>query len=263
MAMHSFRSLAHPLSQIQAAEEIYENASAYVQDMWESIYKDPPPTLEEVDEWLNPFEILGYLSACQLRFELAGTYPASEEFGDGYWTSRFSASTMDILLHSWLFQFKDELDIDPRVVDKAFMDTDLILVPDPDGITDTAYGLILQSMQVAEDVKSRVKAEEELSKRNHRRTSVVRAAKGLRGEGPRTNNLVLADRAALALRDAGRPLSADEVAKILAVKNIASINTTLHQMSAKRRPKRLAGWVQHLSDGRYEWIAIRNQPNDD
>ncbi|WP_426735811.1 hypothetical protein [Myxococcus faecalis] len=230
--------------------------------MWEDIYKDPPPTEEAVDEWLNPFEVVRYLSTCQLRFEFAGTYPEADEFGDGYWTNRFGASTTDVLFYSWLFNFKDELDIDPRVVDHAFMHTDLIVIPDPEGIASAAYGLILQGMNLEEEVRNRVSAEEESSRRNHRRTNVVHVAKTHRGEGPRTSKLVLADRAALALRDAGRPLSAEEVATRLAISNIASANTTLHQMSTKQRPKRLAGWVRHLSDGRYEWVAMSHQFDD-
>jgi|GEM_PF-6071568 len=256
MENHSFRRLGHPLSQIVAAEEVFANAAAFVEDEWEDIYKDSPPDEDEVFEWLNPLEVLGHLSACALRFELAGSDPDSLEIGEGYWTRRFRGSTMDVLFHSWLFQLKDRLEIDPRVIDHGFLYTDLVVIPDSEGIAAAAHELVLLSMGLERNVEERIRAEEKREARKYRRIEFGRVSKPQRGEGPRTSNPALADRVALALRDAGTSLKAEEVAHLLEIKNVASINTTLYQMAVKRAPKRLAGWILHRDDGRYEWVAL-------
>lgn len=261
MRTHGFRSLSHPLSQIQAAETVFVNAMAFVRDEWADIYKDPPPDEEEVYEWLSPFELLGNLSGCELRFELAGSGSPFDEYLEGYWTRRFTGSVQDILFYSWMSELESNLGIDPRIISHGFLYTDFVLIPDPERVVATAYDLVIRSMGLASEVTKRVLDKEKQEQRNFRRLNDARFNKASRGEGPRSTNLVLADRAAVVLRDAQRPLTADDVAKAIGVSNVASVNTTLYQMSVNRRPKRLAGWVRHLGDGRYAWAAGTDQNN--
>lgn len=260
---HDFKRLAHPLAQIEAAELFWSHALAFVNDEWSDLYTDLPPDEEELAEYLEPSELLPVLAGLNLRFELTSSGTERAEMLEGFWTAPYANTTQSILFHYWLLKLKQQLSgIDARVIDAGIMWTDLVLVPDPDGVARAAHYLVREALGVHHEVERHVRSEEERERTLYRSTRTP-VPKSLLGSGPRSDKPVLADKVALVLRDAMKPLSAVDVAKILRARNVASINTTLHQICTKRKPKRLAGWVRQLDDGRYSWNAPQTGADED
>lgn len=251
MKIASFRSLAHPLSQLEAAEQIFAGALAFVTDEWADLYKDRPPHEEEVHEWLSPFESLGVIQGIPLRFEYAGS--SDEDAYEDLWVRRWDGASSNTLFHYWRQQFADSLDLDSRVIHHAFALTDLVLIPDPERIASAAYELEVLSMRHHSEVGARVKREESAHLRKFRKEVELLPSLRRKGAGPRQTLPAMVDKVALVLRDAKAPMTAGAIASKLRLPNVASVNATLHQC-CEGRPKRIAGWVQRAGDGEFVWV---------
>jgi hypothetical protein len=247
----AYLALAHPLAQIEAAYEFYGYVAAFVKDEWRNLYIDSPPAEDDVDEAVSPFEMLGTLMGLGLRFELSPQ--KREEFDDGYWELRYGGSEFDALLYGWAHRVMDAVRLDPRAFEHGLFPTDLIFIPDNTEIVKEAYGLFTPGMAVAHGVDERVRQIELLYKKRSREEPRSVPNKR-RGPGPREEKAALVDRAALELRAAKQPLTPEDIANRIKHKNVASLSAALHQVVMYRKPKRLAGWIQRDSEGRFHWV---------
>jgi len=252
--IHDYRALSHPLAQIRAAEEFYEQVEGFVADMWSEVFSDEPPD-EAAVEAVAPAEMLDALASLGLRFEVAAAMTDQNSRTDeGFWALRFSGGDLDALLYGWAYQVMNFVELDHRAFFEALRWTDLIFMPDGDGIASAAYQLLLiaDSRQVHLTEKQHEDFEKtcyrvDPARRPHRRGETQR------GDGPRTRKPAAVDRAAIILRDAGIPMSPEELANRMKHKNLASLTSALHQAVNYGKPKRLAGWLRREGTGRYQW----------
>ncbi|APR87937.1 hypothetical protein A7982_13286 [Minicystis rosea] len=250
-APDSYRALEHPLAQIEAAYEFYGYVDAFVKDEWEHLFVDDPPSEDDVDEAVSPFEMLGTLMGLGLRFERIAR---EDEIDDGYWELKYGGSELDVLIYDWAHQVMDAVNLDARAFEHGLFPTNLIFIPDKASVVREAYELYVSSMGAARKVDERVRQIERLYTKMGRSSERPSPAKR-RGDGPRESNPAVVDRAALELRTAQQPLSPEEIARRIKHKNVASIAAALHQVVMYRKPKRLAGWIARDDDGRYRWTA--------
>jgi hypothetical protein len=242
--------LLQPLAQIEAAEAFYLSVEAFVADTWGDLYRDRPPNEDALDQ-VTPATMLDTLAMMGLRFELAGYMKSEEDIGDGYWEAPYGGSWVDILVYSWMHKVMDATGLDARAFVHGLSGTDLIFVPDEVGVASAAYVLTLGGE--ADGVQAREDAEEARALRLMRKDAGFLDRRG-RGEGPRTPAKTMADKIALALKaSAATPLSPEEIAKRIRHDNVPSVTAALHQITAYRKPKRLAGWVLRVGDGLYAW----------
>ena len=68
MALHSDRSLASPIAQIDAAEQFCGSLVSFFADEYEEIHGEPPPDVDEI----HPLNVLDALARLGLRFETDG-----------------------------------------------------------------------------------------------------------------------------------------------------------------------------------------------
>jgi hypothetical protein len=155
----SCRHLAHPLLQVQAAEQFFGHVDAFVSDVWHEIYEDEPPDAGEIYDAVSPGELLDVLRALGLRFDLAAS-PPTEVALEGFWTRRFG-STTDILLYKWAYAVLDEVAIDVRAFEHGLQATNLIFVEDTEEVVGRACELFEEGVSVRSAILERFKALEE------------------------------------------------------------------------------------------------------
>lgn len=246
--IHGFRSLAHPLAQIRAAEEFYATVDAFVVDTWRELYVDEPPDEDHVADAVAPSNMIDALASLGLRFEVAAPM-AEERVDDGFWAMRFGGGSLDALLYAWAYQVMEFVELDRRAFFDGLRWTDLIFVPDGDGLSAQAYQLLLTANS---DAIRTNEAKHELFDRDHYRSDRgASRRKVTRGGGPRIKRPAVIDRATIAMRNAKREFTPEELAKHMRYKNLASLTAALHQVVSYGRPKRLLGWVVKTDGGRY------------
>ena len=253
--IHGYVAYAHPLAQIEAAETWHGFSTAMVVDEWELFFEDEAPDEEDVP---TPEMIIDALAHTGLRFESMG--PEDEDH-EGFWREKYRSTRMNILLYGWAYQVLDALGVDPRIFWHGLYGTELIFVPDYEKVVLKARDLLKEVARNAAYVEKRETQEEEYLSRVHRKHDFPAAKPVNRGEGPREKKLAIVDRIAIALRDAGKPLTPEEVAAAIKHKNAASIAAALHQIVAYKKPKRLSGWIQRNDQGRYRWAAKEASAN--
>lgn len=247
--IHSYTAYAHPLAQIDAAETWYGFSTAMVHDEWELFFEDEAPDEEDVPTHEMLIDALAHTG---LRFESMGP---EDEDDEGIWRSRYHGSRLSILLYGWAFQVQDALGVDPRIFWHGLYGTELIFVPDYEKVVPKARELLKEVARNAAYVENREKQEEAFLSRVHRKHEPLVTRPANRGEGPREKKPAIVDRIAIALRDAAKALSPEEVAAAIKHKNAASIAAALHQIVAYKKPKRLSGWIQRNDQGRYQWAT--------
>lgn len=251
--LHGFTALAHPLSQIRAAEEFFGQVDAFVADEWEQLFVDAPPDEEAIDE-VEPASILDALASLGLRFEVAAPMQdLNDRDDDGFWTFRFRGGSFDALLYAWAYKVMDFVELDHRAFFEALRWTDLIFVPDREGVASEAYHLLLGANP--QEIAMLEKSNEERATKLFRDEVHRRSSRGVRGEGPRASKPAMIDRAAMVLQKADTAMTPEEIAQQLKHKNLASLTAALHQVVSYGKPKRLAGCLQREGAGRYIWVA--------
>jgi len=146
--IHSYTSLNHPLSQIEAAEEFCDSICAYVQDEWED---GDPPDVEE----LHALSVLDCLAKLGLRFEVGSN--SEDDVGlDGYFSFKFRGRPIDRVLHGLAMQVAEELQenllpelpvglvLEIVTIHGCLLDN-FIFVPDDDAVTSKAYMTLLNA----------------------------------------------------------------------------------------------------------------------
>lgn len=250
--IHGFTALAHPLAQIRAVEEFFGQVDAFVADEWGQVFVDEPPSEEAIEE-VEPASMLDALASLGLRFEVAAPMKeTNDRDGDGFWAFRFRGGCSDALLYGWAHQVMTFVELDHRAFFEALRWTDLIFVPDREGVVSHAFQLLLTAdpRQVAALEKSNEDRTTKLLRDEVRR----RSSRGVRGEGPRASKPAIIDRAAIVLQKANTAMTPEEIAEQLKHENVASLTAALHQVVSYGKPKRLAGCLQREGAGRYRWV---------
>ncbi len=268
--IHGYRSLIHPLAQINAAAQFCGYWRAFVDDEWCEIYTDKPPSVG-----LRSADMLDTLASLGLRFEVAGPMEDDDDdmgLDNGFWERTFQGGALSALLFGWAEDVMKLAELDHRAFFSALRSTNLIFVPDEDGIAKAAHHLLLSARP--DDIERR-DAEREADHTKHYRhpdedasTILQRVlAKRRRGDGPRVTKPAMIDRAAIILRDDPTKTWTPEelVAEMKKTrgatpKNLASLTTALHQVVNYGKPKRLAGCVRSEGAGRYRWVSSVNLP---
>jgi hypothetical protein len=252
--VRGYRTIDHPLSQIEAAGEFAETIHAFVEDEWENFFTDDPPDEDELEGAISPMEMLGTLHGLGLRFEIeAPRSPDPLDKGYTHFIRKPGFNIADTLVYDWAFRVMEAVRLDHRAFLHGLYYTDLLFVPDDHGTMAKALEMYLHWAKSRARVEARYKDCEAAEDRLRRPSAL--AIGGRRGAGPNKKASVLIDRIALALRGAGKPLTPDQVANKLKYPNTASVAAALHQAAAYKKPKRIAGWIRRDAEsGGYAWV---------
>jgi hypothetical protein len=252
--IHTYVAFAHPLAQIRAATELSEFSTAFVVDEWDGLYTDEA----DEDDVPTPRQVLTAMQQLGLRFESSGPDDPDE---DSYWEYEFLGWDIDVLLYGWAYQLMDALALESRIFWHGLSGTELIFVPDYEGVVARAVGLLREAEDKSDSVVRRI-AEEKKRLQGLYKKNKPRLKSLPRGEGPRETNPMMADRVAIAIREAGKAMTVEEVASAIGHKNAASVAAALHQIVAYQKPKRLEGWIARTDQGRYEWAGTHDDDDD-
>ncbi len=166
MRFHSYTTLNYPLAQIAAAEDFCASIRAFVYDEWESVEEGPAPNVDEV----RTLNVLDALATMGVRFETAGsddfTGPDACEH-DHYFALKYQGGLLDNVIYSIARKVAEDLSEyftengsdDPapirdvwRLVTLNGCSSDLIFVPDTDGVAAAAYQLALKQSDLPDYV---------------------------------------------------------------------------------------------------------------
>lgn len=167
--IHGYKSLNHPLAQIEAAEEFCESIYSFVQDEWENMRDDDPPDVDEI----HATNVLDLLAGLGLRFELAEA-DANDVGCDAYFAIKPSGSPIDRILYGFARQVAEGLrkNFLPDLSLKLVMEIvtihgclldNFIFVNDDDAVASKAYMMILKAPRAPIDEESGLPVEEKPS----------------------------------------------------------------------------------------------------